>query len=181
MSETNATEKPKSKLDQLMEAQLTVTGADIPEGSYGATLFEFSEPFEMDNTKGKFFKQGDPAKKVVFEASFGIYDKAGQLQRLDHLLPWPDGGAANRRSNLYKMLGKLAAGTALMKEDGSFASGTTLKSFIGRAVVVSVKKNAKEFPVIEGFAAMMDGVKKPDLEACKTLERVLEGDGTIPF
>lgn len=180
MSETNATEKPKSRLESLMDAPLVVTGSDIPEGSYGGTLFEFSEPFEMDNSKSKFRKPGDPDKVLKFEASFGIYDKSGQIQRLDTLLNWPDGGAANRRSTLYKMLSKLAVGTKLIKEDGAFAQGTTLKSFIGMGAVLSVKKNAKDFPQVESFAAMMEGVKRPDLEACKGLDKV-EGDSTIPF
>lgn len=181
MSETNTTQQPKSKLEALMTTQLAVTGADIPEGSYPGTLFEFSEPWEMDNKQSKFYRPGQPEKKVVFEASFAIFDKAGAIQRLEYLLPWPDGGAANRRSNLYKMLGKLANGTKLIREDGAFAQGTTLASFLGLTGILQVKKNAKDFPNIESLAARIDGLKYPSLEDCKGLDKIDNAGDVIPF
>src|SRR5882757_5649931 len=119
-----AAEVKKSRLEELMDSDLQVTGADIPDGTYAAMLFEFSEPWEMDATKSKFFKAGDAATKTVFHASFGLIDKGGTLQRVDHMLPFPDGGAANRRSNVYKLLKAVATGKPeLIKEDGNFAKG----------------------------------------------------------
>lgn len=178
---TNAGGKAPSKLAMLMDAPLQATGADIPEGSYGATLYGFSEPTEMDATKSKFYKQGDPPKKVMFEAYFGLYDKNGVPARVEYFLPVPDGGVTNRKSNVYKMLKSLATGTPLIAADGSFAKGTTLKSFMGLNAVLAVKKNDKDFPNVASVGPKMDGVKYPTLEECQKIVVEPEASDNIPF
>jgi hypothetical protein len=165
------------KLEDVLNQPLKTTGSDIPEGSYPATLYKFGEPFEVDNTKGKFYREGQPKTRVVFEACFGIFDKSGKLESLDYLIPVPDGGAANKKSNLYKMLKGLATGTALMSSEGEFAAGTTLKSFVGTNGVVSVKKNDQDFANVSGVAPKMEGAKYPTIEECATLK----GSDNIPF
>ena len=175
---TNAGGKAPSKLDELMNAPLKATGGDVPAGSYGGILYAFGEPVEMDATKSQFYKQGQPAKKLMFEVSFGIFDKSGGVTSVEYFIPFPDGGAANRKSNLYKMLKALASGTALMNAEGNFTAGTTLKSFIGLRGVLSVKLNAKEFPNIESVAPWLDGAKCPTLEQCKDLTA---DSGELPF
>lgn len=162
--------KEPSKLDTLMDAPLQATGNEISEGSHGGTLFKFGEPFELDNTKSQFFKAGDPEKRLVFEAIFGLYDTNGALTALELLLPFPEGGATNRKSKVYKTLKSLATGTKLLNEkDGSFSKGTTLKSFLGLPGVLAIKKNKKEFPTIESVAPKMDGVKYPTLKECESI------------
>lgn len=166
------------KLDDVLNQPLKTTGSDVPEGSYPGTLYKFGEPFEVDNTRGKFYKEGQPSKRVVFEACFGIYDKVGKLESIEYLIPVPDGGAANKKSNLYKMLKGLATGTALMTAEGEFAPGTSLKSFIGATGVVAVKKNDQDFANVSGVGPKMDGAKYPTLEECKALQGSSEA---IPF
>lgn len=168
-----------------MGEDLQVTGADIPDGTYAAMLFEFSEPWEMDATKSKFFKTGDAATKTVFHASFGLIDKGGTLQRIDQMLPFPDGGGANRRSNVYKLLKALAVSKPgqLIKEDGNFVKGVKLSSFLGLTCMLGIKKNAKDFPQIESVVAPVDGLKYPTLEACKDLPKSESAGGSddLPF
>lgn len=178
MGTTNEAAKTPSKLDTLMDAPLQATGNEISEGSHGGTLFKFGEPFELDNTKSQFYKSGDPEKRLVFEAYFGLYDTNGILTSLELLLPFPEGGATNRKSKVYKTLKSLAVGTKLIDDKGTFAKGTTLKSFFGLPGVLAVKKNAKEFPVIESVAPKMDGVKYPSLKECESI--TIQSD-KIPF
>jgi hypothetical protein len=181
--ESAVKEVKQSALEALMDAELKVTGADIPDGSYAAMLFEFSEPWSMDATKSKFYKDGDDKLKTVFHASFGLIDKAGILQRLDYMMPWPDGGGANRRSNFYKVLKNISVGKNLIKEDGNFAKGTKLSSFVGLTCMLGVKKNAKEFPQVDSVIAPVEGLKYPTLAACKDLPKneMSHGSDDVPF
>lgn len=175
---TNAGGKAPSKLDELMNAPLKATGGDVPPGSYGGVLFGFSEPIEMDATKSKFYKQGQPAVKLMFEASFGILDKTGGATFVELFMPFPDGGAANRKSTLYKTLKALATGTSLMDADGNFSKGTTLKSFVGLKAVLTVKNNDREFPNVESVAPPIEGARYPTMEQLKAIP--MESDN-IPF
>ncbi len=187
MSTADAAPVAPSKLESALDAPLVATGAEIPDASYGGTLFEFGEPFELDATKSKFYKKGQPPTKIVFEASFGIYDANGQPARLDLLCAFPDGGLTgskvNKRSNVYKMLASLAAGSDLIDKNGNFAKGTTLRKFIGTKGVLAVKKNSADWPAIEKVGPFMEGAKYPTLEECKAIPATEKGrgDSDVPF
>ena len=137
---------------------LTRTAWDIAEGNYAGVLAAFGKPFEL---KDNFAKEGDPDKKVVFEAVFVILTKDG-AQTVDYLLPLPQGGMANRKSNVYKMLKSLrGADPKFFQPDGNFSKDVTLTGFIGSPAMVQVKKNAKDFPAVEAVASPVEGVKLP--------------------
>jgi len=179
MSEEQESKREKAdvNLDDILDAEVKVTGADIPEGSYPATLFGFGEPFKLA-VSDKFKKKDGPTHRVVFELRFGLFDKTGTLQELQHMVPIPEGGEVNRKSNLYKSMKALAGGDAkYIDENGNFTKGTKLTSFLGRNVVLGVKKNSKDWPQVETVASKMDGVKYPTLEECATLK----ASDNIPF
>jgi hypothetical protein len=157
------------RLKDLMGAKLKVTGADLPAGSYPAILYGFGEP-EMMAVSERFQKPGRPKERAVFEAHFGVYDKKGAIQNLNYLLPVPNDGAANRKSNLFKMLRSLGAGDGKLWNGDGFAEGVSLESFLGKEGVLNVKMNEKEFAQVDAVAPRMDGVKYPTLEECKALE-----------
>lgn len=176
----------KKTLAGVLDAPLQAAGSEIPPGSYGATLYGFSEPWEMDTSKSKFRKANDPPTKTVFEAEFGVFDKNGVVSRLEYLLPFPDGGVTNRRSNVFKLLKCLASGTDLINEkSGAFKQGTTLKNFFGMSCILTVEKNDQDFPNVKGAAPMLDGVKKPTLEECQTIVVPVDAPratgGDVPF
>lgn len=171
----------KSRLEAAMDQEIQVTGAEIPPGSYPAILVGFSEPWEMDNTKSKFRKEGDADTKTVFELEFALYDKEGVPALLESLCAFPDDGLANRRSTLYKTLKALATGSTLINEaSGAFAKGTKLSSFVGKRCVLVVKKNDKDWPSVENIAPGMDGLKYPTMEEAKAIPRA-EKSGDVPF
>jgi hypothetical protein len=165
-------------LKDVLSANLRVTGNDIPVGTYGGILFGFSDPF-MIKVSEQFRKEDGPTERAVFEARFGVYVK-GKAEEVDYLIPVPDGGAANRRSNLYKMLRALGAGNNKLLTDEGFAESVNMQSFIGCVGVVAVKKNAKDFPQVESVGPKMDGVKYPTLEECKGLDAPASSE-SIPF
>lgn len=157
-------------IDDVMNAELKATGQDIVAGSYPATLFGFGAPFKL---KDNFAKPGQPQEKVVFDARFGVMDQSGQIVELTKLLPVVDGGMANRKSNVYKMLKALAAGNPeLMDTDGNIPKGVTLKRFIGQSGVLAVEQNKEGWPEVKGVNAKMAGLKYPTLEECKPLAEV---------
>lgn len=163
-------------LKDVMNAPLRVTGNDVPAGSYGGILFGFSEPFMLAVSE-KFRKEGGPTHRAVFEARFGVNVK-DKMEEVDYLIPVPDGGAANRRSNLYKMLRALGTGDDKLLSGDGFAQNVNMQSFIGKTGTVVVKKNEKDFPQVESVAPPMAGVKFPTLEECKGLT---SGSDGIPF
>jgi hypothetical protein len=184
MSDPKTTKAVAPKLEDVLGSELHRSGSDIPEGSYPGTLYNFGEPFMLASAP-QFVKPGQPAERAVFEMQFAIITKDG-IQGVQHLVPVPEGGASNRRSNLYKAL-KMLRGTdpEYFEKDGNFAKGANLKKFVGSTCVVQVKKNAKDFPTVEALASPVDGMKFPTMEECKRLEAELAaadtGDGTIPF
>ncbi len=177
--ETTMSESAPS-LRTIMEAPLKATGADIPAASYGATLLGYGDPF-MIAVAEKFKKPGQPEKRAVFEANFAIFVK-DQITEISYLIPVPDGGATNRKSNLFKMLRALGGSDPkLFNAEGEvFASpNVKLVDFVGKTCVLSVKKSDKDFPQVESVGKPMDGVKYPSLEdARKALSISSEG---IPF
>lgn len=174
---TTETDKIPS-LDDITSAPLKTTGNEIPTGSYGSTLFGFGAPFRV-KTAEKFRKPGQPETRVVFDARFGTFDKDGQLVELTYLLPVPDGGAANRKSNVYKMLKALAGSdTKLIAENGNLVEGVTLKSFYGKTGVLAVEQNTEGWPQVKGVTARMEGIKYPTVEECQAN---LKGSDGVPF
>lgn len=171
--------KVAPKLEDVLGKELTRTGSDIPEGSYPGTLYGIGEPFMLASAP-QFVKPGQPAERPVMELKYGIVTKDG-LQAVQFLVPVPEGGAANRRSNLYKALKAMkGADEKFFQKDGNFAKGVNLKMFLGANATVQVKKNAKDFPAVETIASPMDGVKFPTLEECKPLVDAEQSEG-IPF
>lgn len=171
------------KLEDVLGSELHRSGSDVPEGSYPGTLYNFGEPFMLASAP-QFRKPGQPEERAVMELQFAIITKDG-IQGVQYLVPVPEGGAANRRSNLYKAL-KMLKGTdeAFFQKDGNFTKGVNLKKFVGSTCVVQVKKNAKDFPTVEALASPVEGMKFPNMEECKRLEAELataEDGSTIPF
>lgn len=162
-------------LDALMDAPLEATGSDVPDGSYPATLFGYTKPFKLE-VAPQFRKPGGPTHKTVFEMRFGLLDQKGQLVELDKLVNVPDGGGANRKSNLYKALRSLAP--EKFDEEGSFKKGVNLKSFIGQQCVLGVKKNKQDWPAVETINPRMAGAKYPTVDECR---EKLTGSQDIPF
>lgn len=166
------------KLEDVLGAELSRSGSDIPEGNYPGTLYGFGETFKV-RTSMKFKKPGDPDERVVFEAKFGLVTKDG-VQTTDYLLPVPDGGMANRRSNLYKMLKAMRGGDEkFFLPDGNFAKGVTLKGFIGSNAMVQMKRNEKDFPQVESVSGPATGIKYPTVEESVAAEP--KGSDHIPF
>ncbi len=160
-------EEKAPSLADVLDQETKTTGNDIPVGSYPATLYGFSEPFFV-KTAEKFRKPGQPEKRLVFDAKFGIFDKTGQVTDITYLIPVPDGGKVNRKSNMYKMLSALAAGNPeLISTEGNIKA--KLPQFFGRNAVLSVEKNDQDWPTVRGVAPMMAGAKYPTLEDCKGL------------
>lgn len=181
MSEENTTEKQGRMestvdLDALVGAELQATGAEIPDGSYGAVLFAFGKPFRLKQSE-KFRKEGQPEFRDCFDLRFGLYDKDGNLAELTYLSGIPDGGKVNRRSNLFKAL-RAVGGETMIDKEGNFAKGVKLSSFLGKPCVLGVKKNKDEWPNIDSIAPPMAGVKVPSLDECKAL---LTSSQNVPF
>jgi hypothetical protein len=165
MTENNTNAIPS--LDDILNQAPKTTGNDISPGSYPATLYGFSEPFRV-KTSEKFRKPGQPDSRVVFDAKFAIFDKTGQIADQTYLLPVPDGGKVNRKSNMFKMLTALAGGNPeLVDADGNIKG--KLSAFIGSNAVLAVGKNEEGWPKVEGVGPKMAGGKYPTLEECKGL------------
>lgn len=178
MAERNKEAAPK--LDDVLGKELHRTGSDIPEGSYPGTLYGFGEPF-MLAVSPQFRKPGQPDERPVMELKFGIFTKDG-LQAVQRLVPVPENGAANRRSNLYKDLKSMrGADPAVFDNQGNFVKGVNLQTFIGSNATIQVKKNAKDFPTVEQVASPMQGVKFPTLEECEKLKELEAASEDIPF
>lgn len=171
----NGRESIGVKLEDFLDKPIIATGADIVEGSYPGTLFAYSAPFKVPNN---FAKEGEPTTRVVFEMRFGIFDKKGGLAEVTRLLPTPENGKLNRRSNAYKAAAALCAGDATMMKGEDFTSEFSFAKLIGKNAVLAVSKNAKDFPQVDAVGAKMAGAKYPSLEDCK---KMLGGSGHIPF
>jgi len=163
-----------SKLNDIMNAPLRQTGFDIPEGSYPGTLFGFGEP-TMIPVAEQFRKPGGPSATLKFEMRFGLRVK-DSVQEVAYLVPVPEGGSVNRRSNLFKAC--RAMRPDLFNHEGAFNADVTLQSFIGSPATVQVKKNKKDFPQVEAVASPMQGVVCPTMEECAALTAGSDG---IPF
>ena len=168
-------EKSDVKLDDLMGAEMKLTGADIPPGSYGVILFGYSEPFRMKQSE-KFKKKDSPEYRDLFDLRFGLFDKSGSVVEQTYLCGIPDGGELNRRSNLYKAL--KAIGLEFFDKEGSLRKGTKLSSFIGKVGVANIEANKDDWPQIKSLGGPMDGAKYPTLEQCKELLTSSQG---VPF
>lgn len=175
------TEKKAPSLEDVLGKDLQATGQDIPEGTYAGVLFHFGEPFMLAVAE-QFRKKGRPDERAVFEMWFGVMVK-GKLCSVSYLVPVPEGGATNKRSNLFKALKALKGGDPkFFDKEGEFVKGVKLSSFLGAAAGVQVKHNAKEFPQVEALTGPMDGTKYPKLEDCKALEEALKAQSDdIPF
>lgn len=177
-----ATEELAPTLDVVLSAPLKTTGSDIPEGSYPGVLYVFGEPFMIEGSAA-FAKPGISNVKAVFDVGFAVRTKDGSVQSIDYLLPViSQNGGAHRRSKLYKMLRALrGSDSKFFKQDGSgdFADGITLQSFIDSQGVVQVKKNKKDFPMVEIVASPIDGLKYPTKEECDKL--IARESEDIPF
>ncbi len=177
-----ATEELAPTLAAVLEAPLKTRGSDVPEGSYPGTLFTFGEPFMIEGSAA-FAKPGVSNVKAVFEVGWAVRTKDGSVQSIDYLLPViSQNGGAHRRSKLYKMLRALrGSDPKFFKQDGSgdFADGITLRSFIDSSGVVQVKKNKKDFPVVETIASPIDGLKYPTKEECEKL--IARESEEVPF
>jgi hypothetical protein len=169
MTTTEAT-----KLASILNAPLHQTGLDIPEGSYPGTLFGFGEP-TMIPVAEQFRKPGGPTATLKFEMRFGLRVK-DSVQEVAYLVPVPEGGSVNRRSNLFKACRGMRPD--LFNHEGAFNPGVTLQSFVGSGATVQVKKNKKDFPQVEAVAAPMQGVVCPTIEECAVLAASSDG---IPF
>ena len=163
-----------TKLADIMNAPLKQTGLDIPEGSYPGTLFGFGEP-TMIPVAEQFRKPGGLTATLKFEMRFGLRVK-DSVQEVAYLVPVPEGGSVNRRSNLFKALRGMRPDC--FNHEGSFNPNVTLATFIGSAATVQVKKNKKDFPQVEAVAAPMQGVVCPTIEECAVLAASSDG---IPF
>jgi hypothetical protein len=173
-------ENKAPSLKDVLGKELNATGFDIPEGSYQGCLFAFGEPF-MLKVAAQFQKPGQPDERAVMELWFGVKVK-DQMQPVAQLVGVPEGGAANKKSNLYKALKALKGmDPKFFDKEGNFAKGVNLEKFLGAAATVQVKKNAKDFPQVDTIVAPMDGVAYPKLEDCKGLHDQLVQSDNIPF
>lgn len=180
MSDTNAEQsegrgKSDVSLDDVLGLEPKVTGADIPEGSYGTILFAFGAPFTLKQSE-KFKKPGQSDVRTLFDLRFAVFDKSGGVQELTKMVGVPDGGEMNRKSNLYKYLKTLKP--EKFDKEGNIIKGTKLKDFIGSVGVLSVGKNKEDWPEITAIGGPMDGAKYPSIEQCKEL---LAGSQGVPF
>lgn len=172
------------KLADVLGKTLTATGQDIPEGNYPGILFAFGDPFMLPVAE-QFRKPGKPLERAVMELHFGVRVKE-VMASVGYLCPVPEGGATNKKSNLYKALKALkGSDPKVFDKDGLFVPGVTLQGFIGATATVQVKKNKKDFPQIETLSSAMDGVKYPSMEeTAKLVEELKEtpvSDGDVPF
>lgn len=175
MSESKA-----PNLKDVLGKDLLATGQDVPEGSYPGVLFAFGEPF-MLKVAEQFRKPGKPDERAVMELHFGIRVKEAMCS-VAYLVPVPEGGATNKRSNLYKALKALKGqDPKYFDKEGNFAKGVTLERFLGSTSTVQVKKNSKDFPQVEALSSPMDGVKYPSLDDTKALVEALKASEDIPF
>lgn len=168
-------------LKDVLGKGLKATGQDVPDGNYAGVLFAFGEPF-MLAVGEKFKKANGPAERAVMEFHFGVRTKEG-LATVNYLVPVPDAGATNKKSNMYKALKALKGTDAkFFDKDGNFKEGVTLESFLGATASVQVKHNTKDFAQVETLSGAMDGVVYPSLDDCKALVEALKSDNdTAPF
>lgn len=172
MSETK---EPVPSLDDVLNKPQKITGTEVPEGTYPGTLYGYSEPFWLAQSE-KFKKPGQPDKKLMVRAEFGVRLKDGKVETTGMMFQVPQ-GEIHRKSNSYKFVKALAMGDAeLMNADGDVAASFTLRKLIGKTAMVSVKNNDKGFPQVDGLLAPVDGAKYPTLEECKDL-----GSEGVPF
>lgn len=173
-------ENKAPSLKDVLGKDLLATGQDIPEGSYPGVLFAFGEPF-MLKVAEQFRKAGKSDERAVMELHFGVRVKEA-MASVAYLVPVPEGGATNKRSNLYKALKALKGSDAkFFDKEGNFAKGITLEKFLGATATVQVKKNAKDFPQVEALSSPMDGVKYPSLEDTTSLAEALKASEDPPF
>ena len=173
MSET--TKEPVPSLEDILDHKQKVTGTEVPEGTYPGTLYGYSEPFWL-KTSEQYKKPGQPDKRLMIRAEFGITLKSGQVESAGMMFQVPQ-GEIHRKSNAYKFVKSLASGDAeLMNDKGDVAASFTLKKLIGKAAMVAVKNNEKGFPQVDGLLPPIDGAKYPTLEECKDL-----GSEGVPF
>jgi hypothetical protein len=173
-------ENKAPSLKDVLGKDLQATGQDIPEGSYPGVLFAFGEPF-MLKVAEQFRKPGKADERAVMELWFGVRVKE-TMASVAYLVPVPEGGATNKRSNLYKALKALKGNDPkFFDKEGNFAKGISLEKFLGATATIQVKKNAKDFPQVESLASPMDGVKYPALDDTKGLAEQLKASEDIPF
>lgn len=173
MSET--TKEPVPSLEDVVSKTQKVTGTEVPEGTYPGTLYGYSEPFWL-KTSEKFLKPGQPEKRLMIRAEFGLRLKGGNVESAGMMFQVPQ-GEIHRKSNSYKFVKALASGDAeLMNDKGDVAASFTLKKLIGKSAMIAVKNNDKGFPQVEGLLPPIDGANYPKLEECKDL-----GSEGIPF
>src|SRR3989304_10124893 len=98
-------ERKAPSLKDVLGKELVATGQDIPEGSYPGILFAFGEPLWV-KTADKFKKEGKPDERLVMDLHFGVRVK-DSMAAVSQLVPVPEGGASNKKSNLYKALREL--------------------------------------------------------------------------
>lgn len=166
-------------LKDILNAPLRATGVEIPEGSYPGVLLGFSDARRVPIAE-KFRKANGPSDRLCFDANYVIRIKDGSCQLVSYLLPVPEGGATNKKSNLYKMLRALAAGRPGLMTDDGFASGVTLESFLGASATVSIARKG-DWSNIEGISSPLDGAKYPTDEELKVLKSSAADSGDIPF
>lgn len=172
--------KQAPALKDILGSSLKATGNDIPEGNYPGVLFAFGEPFMLKQSD-KFKKEGQPDERAVMELFFGVAVK-GKTESVALLVGIPEGGAANKRSNLYKALKAMkGSDSKFFDGEGNFAKDVNLEKFLGATASVQVKKNSKDFPQVEAISSPMDGVQYPTLDACKGLVEALKASESIPF
>lgn len=167
------TDESIPSLEDILSAPLKKTGSDIPDGSYAATLYGFSEPFYVP-TAEQFRRQGQPDKSLRIEMQFAVKTKDG-LQSVEFLVAMPEGGHVNQKSNLFKALKAMrGSDPKFMTKEGNMVPGVNLKSFIGSPATVQVSHNKKEFPKVDAVASPIDGMVCPTLKECKALTPVTE-------
>lgn len=167
--------EPVPSLEEITGKAQKVTGTEVPEGTYPMTLYGYSEPFWL-KTSEKFLKPGQPEKRLMIRAEFGLVLKTGQVESAGMMFQAPQ-GEIHRKSNAYKFVKTLAGSDPeLMNDNGDVAASFTLKKLIGKRAMGSIKNNEKGFPQIEGLLPPIDGAKYPTLEECKSL-----GSEDVPF
>lgn len=171
-------------LKDILNKGLKVSGSEIPDGTYPATLAGYSEPWWQDQTASKFYKQGDPQTKLMMKAQFAIWVKtpkgAEKLEPVEMMLNVPN-GKAHIKSGVYKFIKALLNGDPeLIDKDGNFSDRVNLAMLIGRSATLSVKTNEKGFAQVESLQSPIDGPKYPTAEEAKALSFDADG-GDAPF
>lgn len=171
--------EPTPKLADIINAKQKVTGNDVPEGTYPGTLYGYSDPFWL-TTAERFRKPGQPEKRLMIRAEFGITLQKGGLESVGMMFPVPQ-GELHRKSNAYKFVKALASSDPeIMNANGDVSDSFTLARLIGKTAMLAVKNNEKGFPQVDGLLPPLDGGKYPSLEDCKPLAE--SGDsGKVPF